>query len=99
MRVVVDRDRCEGYGRCADTENPSPSSGAGKMIIAMDPPRHVRLRRLVSKGFTPRMVAQLEPHVRAITTSILDEVAPRGRGDFVVDVAAQLPLAVISQMM
>ena len=53
-----------------DPENPSPSSGSGKMIIAMDPPRHVRLRRLVNKGFTPRIVAQLEPHVRAITQSI-----------------------------
>jgi cytochrome P450 len=102
--LTVSRDTAtfssaRGINMYVDPENPSPTSGAGKMIIAMDPPRHVRLRRLVNRGFTPRMVAQLEPHVRAITTSILDEVAPRGRCDFVVDVAAQLPLAVICELM
>jgi cytochrome P450 len=102
--LAVSRDTstfssARGITMYVDPENPAPTSGAGRMIIAMDPPRHVRLRRLVNRGFTPRMVAQLEPRVRAITTSILDEVAPRGRCDFVVDVAAQLPLAVICEMM
>ena len=69
------------------------------MLITIDPPQHVRLRRLVNKGFTPRMVAQLEPSVRAITTRILDEVAPRGACDFVTDIAALLPLGVICAMM
>jgi len=59
----------------------------------------VRLRRLVNKGFTPRAVALFEPHIRAITTAILDDIAARGSCDFVVDVAAQLPLAVICEMM
>jgi len=65
----------------------------------MDPPRHVRLRRLVNKGFTPRMVAQLEPEVRAIANRIIDDVAARGTCDFVTDVSALLPLAVICSMM
>ena len=69
------------------------------MLITMDPPHHVRLRRLVNKGFTPRMVAQLEPRVRAITHRIIDEVAPRGSCDFVTDIAALLPLGVICAMM
>jgi cytochrome P450 len=102
--LAVSRDTAtfssaRGINMYVDPENPSPSSGAGRMIIAMDPPRHVRLRRLVNRGFTPRMVAQLEPRIRAITTGILDEVAPRGRCDFVLDVAAPLPLAVICEMM
>jgi cholest-4-en-3-one 26-monooxygenase len=102
--VAVSRDTAtfssaRGITMMVDPENPSPASGPGKMLITMDPPRHVRLRRLVSKGFTPRMVAQLEPHIRAITTGILDAVAARGACDFVTDVAARLPLAVICEMM
>jgi len=67
-------------------------------MIETDPPRHVRLRRLINKGFTPRQVGLAEPKVRAIVTSLLDEVANRGRCDFVVDLAAKLPLAVICEM-
>jgi cytochrome P450 len=74
-------------------------SALGKMMIMTDPPRHVRLRRLVNKGFTPRMIAQLEPHVRRIVTEILDRAAPMGECDFVTDIAARLPLAVICDMM
>ena len=88
-----------GITMMVDPENPGPAAGAGKMLITMDPPRHVRLRRLVNKGFTPRMVAQLEPSVREITTGIIDEVAPRGACDFVTEVAALLPLAVICTLM
>ncbi len=69
------------------------------MLITSDPPRHVRLRRLVNKGFTPRAVAAFEPHIRRITTDILDAVSPKGRCDFVTEVAAILPLAVICGMM
>ncbi|HZU78101.1 MAG TPA: cytochrome P450, partial [Dehalococcoidia bacterium] len=76
-----------------------PEFGQGTMMITTDPPRHVRLRRLVNKGFTPRMIARLEPHIRAIVTHVLDNVAPRGECDFVTDVAALLPLAVICDMM
>ena len=82
-----------------DPDDPAPASGAGKMLITIDPPHHVRLRRLVNKAFTPRMVAQLESSVRAITHRILDEVAPRGACDFVTDIAAPLPLGVICAMM
>ena len=88
-----------GISMMVDPDNPTPASGAGKMLITIDPPQHGRLRRLVNKGFTPRMVAQLEPSVRAITTRILDEVAPRGACDFVTDIAALLPLGVICALM
>jgi cholest-4-en-3-one 26-monooxygenase len=75
------------------------SAGNGKMLITMDPPRHVRLRRLVNKGFTPRAVNAMEPHIRGLVNQILDDIAPRGRVDFVTEVAALLPLAVICEMM
>jgi cholest-4-en-3-one 26-monooxygenase len=70
-----------------------------QMMLMMDPPRHTKLRLLVNKGFTPRMIGRLEEHIRDITNGIIDEVAPRGECDFVVDVAAELPLQVIAEMM
>jgi len=68
------------------------------MMLNMDPPQHTKYRRLVSTGFTPKMIRALEPHVREITARILDAAAEKNDCDFVVDVAAQLPLAVIAEM-
>jgi cholest-4-en-3-one 26-monooxygenase len=88
----------EGITASADPENPNPEDGRGVIMIATDPPRHVRLRRLVNKSFTPRAVAQLEPHVRRIVDRIIDNVADRTSCDFVTEMAALLPLAVICDM-
>jgi cholest-4-en-3-one 26-monooxygenase len=70
-----------------------------QMMLIMDPPQHTKLRLLVNKGFTPRMVGRLEEHIRDVTKTIVDDVASRGECDFVVDVAAELPLQVIAEMM
>jgi cytochrome P450 len=75
------------------------SLGFRKMLIFNDPPRHTRMRQLVNRRFTPRALAPLEAQVRSIATEILDAVAPLGRCDFVIDVAAKLPTAVICEMM
>ena len=69
------------------------------MMLNMDPPRHTKQRSLINKGFTPRMVVQLEPHIREITTKIIDAVATQGSCDFVTQIAAELPLQVIAEMM
>ena len=69
------------------------------MMLMMDPPRHTRLRLLVNKGFTPRMVERLHDRVREVTRDIVDDIAKRGECDFVVDVAAELPLQVIAEIM
>jgi cytochrome P450 len=68
---------------------------AAPMMIFMDPPRHDRLRRLVSRAFTPRRVAGLEPFVRATAVRLLDALVARGGGDFVQDFATPLPMEVI----
>src|SRR5262245_21718101 len=68
---------------------------ARPMIIFLDPPRHDRLRRLVSRAFTPRRVAELEPFVRATVGRLLDQVAREGGGDLVRDVSMPLPMEVI----
>ena len=69
------------------------------ILINMDPPRHTKYRRLVATGFTPKIVSQTEPHVREITKRIVDDVAKRGSCDFVTEIAAKLPLAVICEML
>ena len=71
---------------------------AASLMLFMDPPDHTRYRRLVNKGFTPRMIAKMEDHIRELTTRILDQALPKGEVDFVVDVAAELPLEVIAEL-
>jgi hypothetical protein len=68
------------------------------MMIAMDPPRQPKLRRLVLRAFTPRRVATMEPQVRALARRYLEPLLARGHGDFVEEVAAPLPMDVVSAM-
>lgn len=71
---------------------------AGIMLM-MDAPQHTRYRMLVNKGFTPRMINQLMDEIRQLTSDIIDEIIERGEADFVVDVAAELTLQIIAQML
>ena len=68
-------------------------------IISMDDPEHTRQRRLINKGFTPRQVRRLEPHIRELSNQIIDEVRTRGEIDFVEDFAIHVPLIVIAELM
>jgi cytochrome P450 len=69
------------------------------MMIFLDPPRQTRLRKLVSRAFTPAAVAALEPGVRALAASLAEELREAGGGDFVQALAAVLPLEVISTLL
>jgi cytochrome P450 len=77
----------------------SADSTAVLSILAMDPPRHDRIRALVSKGFTPRRVADLEPSIRALAVRYLERAKGAGGCDFVADFAGRLPMDVISEML
>ncbi len=66
-------------------------------FLAMDPPRHTRMRALVSKGFTPRRVRDLEQRVRQLTIRHLDKCLASNEFDFVADFAGLLPMDVISE--
>jgi cytochrome P450 len=68
-------------------------------MIAMDDPRHAKLRGVVNRGFTPKMVGRLTDNVRVKAREIVDRVAPRGECDFVQEIAAALPLQIICDMM
>jgi cholest-4-en-3-one 26-monooxygenase len=71
----------------------------GLMMLNMDPPLHTRYRRLVNKGFTPRMVRDLEANVHRLTDDIIDQVIEKGEADFVTDLSAELPLQVIAELL
>jgi cytochrome P450 len=70
-----------------------------EIMLNMDPPRHTKYRRLVNMGFSPKVLNRAETHIRERARAIVDEVAGRGRCDFVTDVAAELPLQVIVEML
>jgi cytochrome P450 len=70
-----------------------------KMMINMDPPDHARLRGLLTRAFTPRAVARLEDRIRQHAYTLVDEVAQRGECDFVKEVAADLPLLTLADVL
>jgi cytochrome P450 len=74
-------------------------SGLREMMITNDPPRHPKMRQVVSRRFTPHAVAPSVDLIRRIAREIIDDVCERGECDFVVDVAAKLPTAAICEMM
>jgi len=73
---------------------------AGDMsIIVLDGEEHTRTRRLINKGFTPRRVRELVPHVRELTNQIIDDLEKKTDVDFVEDFAMHIPLIIICEMM
>ena len=68
---------------------------AGQVLNMMDDPRHSQIRRLVSSGLTPRMIARVEDDLRSRARRLLDAVVPGEAFDFLVDVAAELPMQMI----
>jgi cytochrome P450 len=85
-------------GVTLDPEASGPHAHETMSFLAMDPPRHGRMRALVSRGFTPRRVADLEPRIREIAREHLDVALDHGDFDFVDDFAGKLPMDVISEL-
>ncbi len=100
--VTVSQDSAlfSSYEQGTNIPDPEPDALAviRTIMLNMDPPQHTVYRRLVATGFTPAMIRKLEPHVRKIAAAIVDGVADRGECDFVRDIAAELPLRVIAEM-
>jgi cholest-4-en-3-one 26-monooxygenase len=94
-----DQQRGGVVGLEGPTEPPPGTEAAGNMMLFMDPPDHTRYRKLVNRGFTPRMIAPLEKHIRQLSARIVDQSLARGECDFVVDIAAELPLEVIAELL
>ena len=89
----------ETYSSSAGVSLEEGSGTRPPMIIMMDPPRQQKLRKLVSKAFTPRRIATMEPEIRALTRKHLDPLVSRGAFDFIENFSAKLPMDAISVMM
>src|SRR4051812_33494091 len=72
---------------------------AGRSLLALDPPDHTRLRRLVTRAFTPRMLDRIRARVQQLVDDVLDRAATAGGMDLIADLAFPLPFTVISDML
>ena len=82
------------------TIQPADSSWVAKSMLVSDPPDHTRLRALVQKAFTPRMIDQLRPRIIAVIGELLERVAERdGQFDLIADLAYPLPVVVIAELL
>jgi cholest-4-en-3-one 26-monooxygenase len=101
--VEINRDweRFSSYrgGTTINDMDPEALEMTRQMILNMDPPLHIRYRKLISRGFTPRMVGKLGDEMRKRATLIVDQIVERGECDFVTDIAAELPLQVIADIL
>lgn len=92
-------DFCSGRGSTHVPDFPTEFAEFFGSMIEMDDPRHHRLRRIVSRAFTPRMIKKFEQDVETAAAGIVDDIAGLGACDFVTEIAARLPLKVICDMM
>jgi cytochrome P450 len=88
----------EAQGTFIADPTPEGLAAMRMTLLNMDPPRHNRYRRLVNRGFTPKMVRLIEEHIDRRATEIVDNVCERGEIDFVADVACEMPAGVICDM-
>jgi cytochrome P450 len=86
-------------GVSLDPAATGPQAERAMSFLAMDDPRHFRMRSLVTKGFTPRRVRELEVRVREITHHHLDRVVELGEFDFIEDLAGKVPMDVVSELL
>ncbi|HEY5843708.1 MAG TPA: cytochrome P450 [Mycobacterium sp.] len=81
-----------------DGMDPSVIDSTKALLINHDPPEHTRLRKIVSKLFTPRGVHELEEKLRGAAYAIVTDAREKGAGDFIADVAAKLPVLAIADL-
>jgi len=90
---------CSGHGAVSIVDLPAEFNEYFGSILNLDDPRHARLRRIVSRAFSPRMVARFQDNAQLLAASIVDDLLATGPCDFVSQVAARLPLKIICDMM
>jgi len=93
---------CSSRGGVNITDMPMEIAEFFGSMIAMDDPKHARLRGIVQRGFTPKQIQKVEDYVRDVAAELVDELLerfPDGECDFVEEIAAPLPLRIICEMM
>jgi cytochrome P450 len=93
-RALVDHDAFS-----SDLSHVPGHGNPGQLFIFFDPPRHTKLRGLIAKAFTPRVVANLEPRIRELSRQLLDQTIERGEMDLAGDFGVPLPMRVIAEML
>jgi cytochrome P450 len=93
-RALVDHDAFS-----SDLTHAPGHGNPGQWFIFYDPPRHTKLRAIISKAFTPRVVANLEPRIRELSRELLDATTDRGTMDLAADFAVPLPMRVIAELL
>ncbi|HTQ17372.1 cytochrome P450 [Mycobacterium sp.] len=86
-------------GVFATSQGAVPPEAMAEVILGMDPPRHTKHRNVVQAVFTPKLIRQKEQNIRATVTTLIDDVIEKGECDFVDDIAVELPLQVIADML
>lgn len=86
-------------GRLPGETDADPDSKQGAFMLLTDPPTHTRLRKLVSKAFTPRAISAWRPRIESLTEELLDAVAARGEMDVVSELALPVPATLICEML
>jgi len=76
-----------------------PDLDAARMLLELDPPEHTRLRQLVNRGFTPKVIKSMDGHFREIADQVIGEAVKSGSFDFVNEIAAELPLYAIAELL
>lgn len=108
LALVKDHDTFSSAGALKSSPDPFPPEveavlaegwPAMPYIIEIDPPLHDRIRGLVTRAFTPRRIAELEPRIREIAAELVEELAPLGRADVIEQVAWPLPLRVLGELL
>lgn len=103
LAVLKDPRFTKNYLRVADDEYISQLTEVDRFmtnnLLALDPPDHTRLRALVQKAFSPRLIRAMRPRIQAITDSLLDAVQDQGRMELIADYAFPLPIQVIAELL
>ncbi|HEY6420619.1 MAG TPA: cytochrome P450 [Candidatus Binataceae bacterium] len=99
VAILRDHDRFSSVGPPPPPDQYQGPFAGSRNMLGADPPDHTRLRRLVSRDFTPRRIRELEPRIRQIAASALDKVEAKGGFDVMTDLADILPVMVIAQML
>ncbi|MFF8534162.1 cytochrome P450 [Streptomyces sp. SAS_267] len=99
-RTYQHRFTHEDFGRTAPPPEHEPFHVLNDHgMLDLEPPDHTRIRRLVSKAFTPRTVERLKPYVEGLAAELVDRLVQAGGGDLLTDVAEPLPVSVIAEML
>ncbi|WP_018791294.1 cytochrome P450 [Salinispora arenicola] len=100
LRMYRDTDSFTSeQGMRLDSDDAAVRAASGKMLIVTDPPRHSAMRQLMTSAFVPRVVTAMEASMRRVIEPLVDDALARGEVDFVSDIAAVLPAAIICEIM